>query len=624
MFSFACVQSEPISKAMCAFADSLGTPLSKIRFMFDGCPLDPEQTVQDLGLENGDIIDAEVVEKMRGRRHFSLPCIHVPSLLSTEVLNAIECIQVRCEVVLTLLNRFGVPKMLSEMSKSHGSPGTIQVTSFVDYLHIPGSSPFQGLEWFWENDHGEFSHYGSDICATLTREYQASPIGRATVTIDTNTFMVDFGAMLQYSMETGTQRGVYYNDLTPCWYFKAESGEVTPFSAVDAGSLEGAFRHHQQQPQQKPVTLTIRGRKCSMDFIQMQSEDVDTRVCLQIERRTLSRMDAVLSDSDLMFEVYGVEANINEAFLEVTSLLQGRLVTLALGHPKQSLPGPSHQQSVKTWAAQYFVHLSTGEVGRVSLTGEGGYAASVVAKWEQQVATWANALSKYPTMWEPQVTKIELKVVAQSTPEWDKVVSLVHLTLARAQLVLVERIQNQWLWDRYTFAKQRMVEKNGGEVNEKELFHGTRETLPEKIYRSEQGFDFRYSAMGSWGSGTYFAVNASYSHNYAFKKTEGGQVVYQMLLAHVLTGMSYSCPPNPTLRRPPVRQSGPFEDQLYDSVQGNTGSSDVYVVYDHEKAYPAYVLTYKYNMDPCNCGQCRGPAPSRGRRGRGRSRPRKK
>ena len=207
-------------------------PTFKDEVHIDGCPLDPEQTVQDLGLENGDIIDAEVVDKMRARRHFSLPCIHVPSLLSTDVLNAIDCIQIRCEVVLTLLNRFGVSKALSEICRTHGKPGTIPVTSFVDYLHIPGSSPFQGLEWFWENDHGQFSPYGSDVCVTLTREFQASPIGRATV---------DFGTMLQFSMETGTQRGVYYNDLTPCWYFKAESGEVTPFSAGDAGVLEDAF-----------------------------------------------------------------------------------------------------------------------------------------------------------------------------------------------------------------------------------------------------------------------------------------------------------------------------------------------------------------------------------------------
>ena len=181
----------------------------------------------------------------------------------------------------------------------------------------------------------------------------------------------------------------------------------------------------------------------------------------------------------------------------MASLLQGRLVTLVLGHQQQSLPGPSYQQSVKTWAAQYFVHVSIAVDSQVSLTGVGGYAESMVMKWEQQVAMLANASSKYPTWWEPQVTKIELKAVAQSTPEWDKVVSLVHLTLGKAQMVQVERIQNQWLWDRYTFAKQRMVEKNGGEVNEKELFHGTRDTLPEKIYRPSKG---SISDTRPWGS----------------------------------------------------------------------------------------------------------------------------
>ena len=75
------------------------------------------------------------------------------------------------------------------------------------------------------------------------------------------------------------------------------------------------------------------------------------------------------------------------------------------------------------------------------------------------------------------------------------VCTLVRRTLPQVGLVSLERIQNKWLWDRYYFAKERMHEKNKGLINEKWLFHGTRQNPPERIYRSEQGFDFRSLAL---------------------------------------------------------------------------------------------------------------------------------
>jgi len=49
------------------------------------------------------------------------------------------------------------------------------------------------------------------------------------------------------------------------------------------------------------------------------------------------------------------------------------------------------------------------------------------------------------------------------------------------------------------------------------LWHGTRTTDPRIISGSEEGFDMRFANAGMWGTGNYFAVNASYSNNgYAF------------------------------------------------------------------------------------------------------------
>lgn len=158
-----------------------------------------------------------------------------------------------------------------------------------------------------------------------------------------------------------------------------------------------------------------------------------------------------------------------------------------------------------------------------------------------------------------------------------------HKTLPTAVISKLERIQNEWLWKRYSFAKQRMIEKNGQDkLNERQLFHGTKSTTPDKIYQSEQGFDFRCSGeTNMWGAGTYFAVNASYSNSYSYSLTQNDK---QMFLADVLTGVAYKCQPDPKLKKPP---------QNHDSVTGHTNGSDIFVIYDLDQSYPEYLITYR-------------------------------
>ena len=74
-----------------------------------------------------------------------------------------------------------------------------------------------------------------------------------------------------------------------------------------------------------------------------------------------------------------------------------------------------------------------------------------------------------------------------------------------------------------------------------------------------------------------------------------------MFLAKVLTGASQTCQSNRSLRMPPERPSfataasiGVQLSQVrYDTVNGTTGGSTVYMTYDNLKAYPAYLITYE-------------------------------
>lgn len=195
----------------------------------------------------------------------------------------------------------------------------------------------------------------------------------------------------------------------------------------------------------------------------------------------------------------------------------------------------------------------------------------------------------YPATWEPQIEMVELKPVPPGSNEWKSITDRIHKTLPSAEVRMLQRIQNQWLWEKYSSSKARMEEAKG-KTNEKDLFHGTRSIPPDKIHRSEHGFDFRFSRKGMWGTGTYFAVNASYSDAYAYSTGKERQI----LLAKVLTGETYRCQPDGSLNKPPLKtdSTGTFTDERYDSVSGNTNGSEIYVIYDHEKAYPAYLVTY--------------------------------
>ena len=191
----------------------------------------------------------------------------------------------------------------------------------------------------------------------------------------------------------------------------------------------------------------------------------------------------------------------------------------------------------------------------------------------------------YPDEWESQNKDIELKLLKKHSKEWLKVSKTFHATLPHKYIVKIERIQNKWLWEKYYQHCDRMKRKNNGVINEKLLFHGTRKIQPSSIYQDEEGFDMRFGRAGMWGNGNYFAVNASYSDNYAHHLPDGTR---QMFLAKVLTGRSIELQPDNTLRLPPTMQG----NLRYDTVHGETKGSQVYIAYSNDKAYPFYLISY--------------------------------
>ena len=60
-------------------------------------------------------------------------------------------------------------------------------------------------------------------------------------------------------------------------------------------------------------------------------------------------------------------------------------------------------------------------------------------------------------------------------------------------------------------------------------------------------------------------------------------------MANVIIGNTIVMQPNNTLRDPPFQGSTQVR---HDSVKGNTGDSDVIMLYSNKKAYPEYLITY--------------------------------
>ena len=54
-------------------------------------------------------------------------------------------------------------------------------------------------------------------------------------------------------------------------------------------------------------------------------------------------------------------------------------------------------------------------------------------------------------------------------------------------------------------------------------------------------------------------------------------------------------PSNRSYKFPPEKTAiaGNFAVERYDSIKGNTGGSDIYIVYENSRAYPDYLITFE-------------------------------
>ena len=107
---------------------------------------------------------------------------------------------------------------------------------------------------------------------------------------------------------------------------------------------------------------------------------------------------------------------------------------------------------------------------------------------------------------------------------------------------------------------------------------------------SQQGFDWRLSGSkhgARYGKGSYFAVEASYSHRYSSKAV---QDVSRVFMAKVIVG-SYVAGSYET-QRPPAKDPSDPLSPLHDSCVNNVMKPTIFVVFERNQAYPYYIIDY--------------------------------
>eukprot|EP01087_Luapelamoeba_hula_P001555 TRINITY_DN1126_c0_g1_i2.p1 TRINITY_DN1126_c0_g1~~TRINITY_DN1126_c0_g1_i2.p1 ORF type:complete len:1789 (-),score=296.61 TRINITY_DN1126_c0_g1_i2:70-5436(-) len=285
--------------------------------------------------------------------------------------------------------------------------------------------------------------------------------------------------------------------------------------------------------------------------------------------------------------ICGLPANVIQATHYINALIAKYVKTIQM-----SLDQPLTQTSQATLeklATSQGVKLTTDNPKSITLIGLAENLAQARADILEELIKSTDRV-RYPADWTAMNGSIALIPLAANSSEWQAVTNRIAETLTVKTIVRIERVQNKPLWERYYREHARVAKKNG-KPNELELFHGTRESDPKLIYASEDGFDMRHSRTGMWGTGSYFAANASYSNGYSSQEAASG--ARQFFLARAVCGDSYKMPSNSALRMPPNKPaSASGVQEKYDSVTGETGGSVVFILYHNCMAYPYYLITY--------------------------------
>ncbi len=479
---------------------------------------------------------------------------------------------------------------------------------------VPSLEKLSRHVWSWRDDSGAAILYDPTSMDLLNQAYEKDPTGSCPLSIGYQCYEVDFHVMKQRNISSLHEREVkrslpQANNSEPyaMWKYLDDTGKFASYLPGDSALIESMY----QGKGGGIDYLLINSRMYMCDFETMTQVNVETGFSRDIKREVMKndsdfrpgflyRNETIINFKSPVNHFQNLRSYVHDDFekhmfcedislpLEsVPSCLEAIINKHPMVNCEVTMAGPTQERRtvLRVRGVQELVQRAQTELQKAILDNLAPVALSHVVTPTE---------TRYPSTWEPMTTE-DCKIVSVpfASHEYIDVMTRFEDTMPEYVIVDIQRVQNKWIWQRYAIAKHRIGGKNNGRINELELFHGSRTAPAKSICKSEEGFDMRFSREGLWGRANYFAQDASYSNDYAYN----GKGIKEIMLAQVLTGDSYACNADRTLRMPPEKPSQDSDRssqliQRYDSVSGVTNNCKVFMTYCNENAYPAYIIRY--------------------------------
>ena len=515
----------------------------------------------------------------------------------------------------------------SSVNKSGNSEMVAQDPLSATASAQPAPSSSTEIVWSWKENDGSFIPYTPAQTKALDAAYQQDSDSTYFTTIGGTKYSINFKTMKQTNLATRNQREIRRRITNSnerdnvTWKYMGDYGCFTSYSPSIAAQIESMFQNKDES-----TYVVINKRTYRFDFTAMKQINVMTGyergIRYEIEtvnaENSRTKKPVFLCNGEVIVNIHGPLTTLAAARKKLETKLKDLLFSKTIPYPSGS--NESLLSKIQDVAKRQRVSCTVGEGGESGasnvtkqvLTIQGLQTFVEKAQTEIQELMLAfhasfdtlpksdkSSTSQYPPEWVPMSAQEQVKFhkLPRTASEFSRVNRRFQETMDKNNYIVVqiEQVQNKHLWTRYQQSKVRLHSKDPLTVNEKELFHGTRDKPASMICSSEEGFDMRFSREGMWGQANYFAVNANYSDTYSYH--DASKQTNEMILAKVLTGDSFASSPDQHLRMPPVKNqvqtgAGQLQQVRYDSVNGVTHGSRVFMTYSNDLAYPAFIITY--------------------------------
>ena len=160
--------------------------------------------------------------------------------------------------------------------------------------------------------------------------------------------------------------------------------------------------------------------------------------------------------------------------------------------------------------------------------------------------------------------------VFMSDPDYDRIAKIVYASYPKACILMIDRIKNKTLRDRYEARRAEMDESN-----ERLVYHGTKAKFIHSI--AEGGFLAELNKTSAHGLGTYFARDFGYSRDYSDTDANG---ISNMFFCRILAGrMAKGIPSKPVPKG---------ADSFVDDMK-NPG---IYVIPEDARTLPEFLVRF--------------------------------